>query len=210
LALDDEREDLAGDVSFQGPDGVEFGAPFGHASDDVGFGLWIGSEAADGDDAQRAWRASCAAEERLKSRKEKSASLMAEPESWMREAQRRRCCAPSSPSALPPPRPSTTCSNAGTASSAFSRTAGIRLANNAAERAIRPLALGRKSRLFAAGPRRRKRGRDARPDRRRQAQWRRSSSPARRRPQTHRGAPAQKLDESPPRNWKTERMTKAA
>ena len=58
---------------------------------------------------------------------------------------------------LPPrrasPRRWTTCSSAGTASPASSRTAGSAYSNNAAERSLRGVALGRKSWLFCGSER---------------------------------------------------------
>ena len=51
------------------------------------------------------------------------------------------------------PRPWTTCSSAGPPSPASSTTAAICLTNNAAERALRGIALGRKSWLFAGSDR---------------------------------------------------------
>ena len=97
------------------------------------------------------------------------------------------------------PRRWTTCSGAGSCSPASSTTAGICLTNNAAERALRGIALGRKSWLFAGSDRGgRARGGDIHPDRHRQAQRRRSAGLARRCPRPHRGHAADPAPRTPP------------
>ena len=101
------------------------------------------------------------------------------------------------------PRPSTTCSSAGLASRRFLEDGRICLTNNAAERALRGLALGRKSWLFA--------GSDRGAERaavmytlivHRQAQRRRPAGLARRRARPHRRHAAKRLAELLPWNWR--------
>ena len=128
-------------------------------------------------------------------------------------AERARCwpisragCRPSAGScrAIPPwPRRWITCSGAGTSSPASSSTtAGICLTNNAAERALRGIALGRKSWLFA-GPTAAACGRRRMytPHRHRQAQQCRSAGLARRRPRPHRRDAAEPARRTLPWNW---------
>ena len=97
-------------------------------------------------------------------------------------------CGPSVPRsrATPPwPRRWITCSSAGTASPASSTTAASASRNNAAERALRPLCLGRRFlALRRVRPRRRASRSHVHPHRHRQVERRRSSGLARRRPQT--------------------------
>jgi hypothetical protein len=53
-ALRDEREDLSGDVSLQGSNGVGLGMPFGYSTCDIVFGSLVGAQATNGNDVQRA------------------------------------------------------------------------------------------------------------------------------------------------------------
>lgn len=119
------------------------------------------------------------AEERLVCRKERSAAFMSELHAWLTE------------------QLSKLSRNHDLAKAinymlrrwhAFTRFLGdgrICPTNNAAERALRGIALGRKSRLFCGS----NRGCDIQPDRHRQAQRHRSPSLARRCPRPHRRAP---------------------
>ncbi len=49
LSTHDDREDLAGNVAFQGANGVEFGVTFGDTPDHIVLGLRIRPETADCD-----------------------------------------------------------------------------------------------------------------------------------------------------------------
>ena len=87
------------------------------------------------------------AEERLAARRSRARR------SSPRSKSKRALNAPSSPGTMPSPRPSITCSRAGRPSCSFLEDGRICLTNNATERALRGLALGRKSWLFAGSER---------------------------------------------------------
>src|SRR6516162_1100250 len=52
--LRDEREDLSGEITLQGPYSVEFGVPLGHPAGGIVQGSLVGPQASDGDDMERA------------------------------------------------------------------------------------------------------------------------------------------------------------
>ena len=136
------------------------------------------------------------AADRLAYRREHAAPLVGELEAWMKSER------PSSPATPTSPGPWTTCSSDGPPSPASSTTGRICLTNNAAERALRGVALGRKSWLFVGSDRGgAARGGHVHADRHRQAQRHRPAGLARRRPRAHRRPPIQRLPELLPWNW---------
>ena len=86
--------------------------------------------------------------ERLAVRKEHSTPLMDDLHSWLQRPACERCRA-----TMTSPRRSTTCCAAGRRSPGFSTTAGSASRNNAAERALRCVPLGRKAWLFCGSDR---------------------------------------------------------